>query len=95
DDGEGVLEAILGEEGHEEERYYLGDVILGAQTVEREAKEQGKLFTEHFAHLLVHGCLHVLGYDHMNDAEAEIMEGLEIAILKELSIANPYEKAYN
>lgn len=74
-----------------EDASYLGDIILARETVEREAKEQGKAFCDHFYHLLVHGTLHLLGYDHMESDEAEEMEALEIAILKELSIANPYE----
>jgi probable rRNA maturation factor len=70
---------------------YLGDMILARETIEREALEQGKSVHDHFCHLLVHGTLHLLGYDHIGDAEADEMEALEIAILKELSIANPYE----
>lgn len=74
-----------------EDAGYLGDMILARETIEREAREQGKSVKDHFCHLLVHGTLHLLGYDHISNAEAEEMEALEIGILKELSIANPYE----
>lgn len=74
-----------------EDAGYLGDMILARETIQREAKEQGKEFKHHFSHLLVHGTLHLIGYDHIDDEEAEEMEALEILILKELSIANPYE----
>lgn len=74
-----------------EDAGYLGDMILARETIEREAEEQGKSVKDHFCHLLVHGTLHLLGYDHISNAEAEEMESLEISILKELSIANPYE----
>lgn len=70
---------------------YLGDMILARETIMREAKEQGKAVKDHVCHLLVHGTLHLLGYDHISTGEAEEMEALEISILKELSIANPYE----
>ncbi len=68
----------------------LGDVILAIETIEKEAKEQGKSFRNHTTHLLVHGFLHLLGYDHMVEKEAVIMEKLEIKILKKLGVSNPY-----
>lgn len=74
-----------------EDAGYLGDMILARETIEREAKEQDKAVKDHFCHLLVHGTLHLLGYDHISASEAEEMEALEISVLKELSIANPYE----
>ena len=68
----------------------LGDVVLAFETVRREAVEQNKPFADHLRHLVVHGVLHLLGYDHENAAEAAIMEGREIAILAELGVPNPY-----
>lgn len=69
----------------------LGDVIFALETIEREAREQGKSLRDHFCHLLVHGILHLLGYDHIMDKEAEVMEALEVAILQTIGINNPYE----
>ena len=69
----------------------LGDLVVCAQVVEQEAKEQSKTLFDHWAHMIIHGCLHLLGYDHINDNDAEEMEALEIKILAELSIDNPYE----
>lgn len=71
----------------------LGDLALCAPVVEREAREQGKLVSAHYAHLSVHGVLHLLGYDHEDDAAAEIMEALEIKALTALGHANPYAMA--
>lgn len=70
----------------------LGDLIICAQVVEREAKEQNKSFDAHWAHMLLHGCLHLLGYDHIDDNEAEEMESIEIDILKKMGFPNPYEE---
>jgi probable rRNA maturation factor len=68
----------------------LGDVILARETLEREAAELGISFTDHFTHLVVHGFLHILGFDHEDDEEALEMEGLETEILAALGIADPY-----
>jgi probable rRNA maturation factor len=68
----------------------LGDVVLARETVAREAREQGKSTADHTAHLLVHGTLHLLGYDHEEAAAASEMEALERAILAGLGIADPY-----
>jgi probable rRNA maturation factor len=68
----------------------LGDVVLAFETVRREAAEQDKTLADHLRHLVVHGVLHLLGYDHENAAEAAIMEAREIAILSELGVRNPY-----
>jgi probable rRNA maturation factor len=68
----------------------LGDLVICAPVVEKEASEQQKLLLHHWAHLLVHGVLHLLGYDHNDDKQAEVMETQEINILKKLNINNPY-----
>jgi probable rRNA maturation factor len=70
---------------------FLGDIVICASVVGREAQEQGKQLSEHWAHLLVHGILHLQGYDHQDDADADEMESLEIGILQKLNITNPYE----
>jgi probable rRNA maturation factor len=69
----------------------LGDIALAYETCEREARAQGKRFADHVAHLVSHGVLHLLGYDHLDDDEAQRMEALEIRILAGLGIADPYE----
>ncbi|MDD9340632.1 rRNA maturation RNase YbeY [Providencia heimbachae] len=68
----------------------LGDLIICRQVVEQEAIEQQKSAEEHWAHMVIHGCLHLLGYDHIEDDEAEEMEALETEILAELGYADPY-----
>lgn len=68
----------------------LGDITLARETVEKEAEEMGISFEAHFTHLVVHGFLHLLGYDHIEEADAEEMEGLETEILHSLGIADPY-----
>lgn len=68
----------------------LGDITLARETLVREADELGIAFEAHFTHLVVHGFLHLLGYDHVEDEDAEEMEGLETEILATLGIADPY-----
>lgn len=68
----------------------LGDLVICAQVVAKEALEQGKLLHAHWAHMVVHGTLHLLGYDHIEDGEAEEMEAIEIQVLLELGYPNPY-----
>lgn len=68
----------------------LGDLVICVPVVEREAAEQGKAPQAHWAHLVIHGCLHLLGYDHLEDAEAEEMESLERHLLAELGHPDPY-----
>lgn len=68
----------------------LGDITLARETLIQEAEEQGVTFEAHFTHLVVHGFLHILGYDHLDDEEAEEMEGLETRILATLGIDDPY-----
>ncbi len=69
----------------------LGDLIICRQVVEQEAQEQNKPLAAHWAHMVVHGSLHLLGYDHIEDDEAEEMEALEIEFLAALGFANPYQ----
>jgi probable rRNA maturation factor len=69
----------------------LGDLIVCKQVVEREAIEQEKTLTAHWAHMIVHGCLHLLGYDHIEDEEAEEMEGIERVVMAELGFEDPYK----
>lgn len=68
----------------------IGDIAICAPVVEREAQEQGKASEAHWAHMVVHGVLHLLGHDHVDDAGADIMEALEVRVLSELGFANPY-----
>ncbi|WP_263264807.1 rRNA maturation RNase YbeY [Pseudomonas sp. RIT-PI-S] len=68
----------------------LGDLVICAAVVEREAAEQGKPAEAHWAHMVIHGCLHLLGYDHLDDDEAEEMESLERELLAELGHPDPY-----
>ena len=70
----------------------LGDIAIAYDTCAREADEQGKEFSTHVSHLLVHGVLHLLGYDHIDDKDAALMEGLEVEILGKMNISNPYEE---
>ena len=67
-----------------------GDVVICAPVVEREAHEQGKPLKDHYAHMTVHGVLHLQGYDHIDPADADIMESREAVILKRFHIPNPY-----
>lgn len=68
----------------------LGDIVLAYETCAREADEKGIALADHAAHLIVHGTLHLLGYDHLEDGEAEAMEAVEIAALAALGLADPY-----
>ena len=69
----------------------LGDVVVALETIEREAIEQNKTLQDHFIHMVIHSILHLLGYDHENQSEAETMEALEIKILSDMGIKNPYQ----
>lgn len=70
----------------------LGDIIIALETMQREATEKSIFLHDHFCHLLTHGILHLLGFDHVDDDEAEYMEDFEINILQQLNINNPYEE---
>lgn len=69
---------------------FLGDIVLCAPQIEKEATEQAKELKAHWAHLVIHGTLHLLGYDHETEQDANIMENLEITLLEKLSFPNPY-----
>ncbi len=71
----------------------LGDVIFAYETTAAEAAATGKTLDQHLCHLVVHGILHLLGYDHQNDAEADEMEGLERSLLAALGVPDPYEES--
>jgi probable rRNA maturation factor len=68
----------------------LGDIAIAYETTRKEADDEQKPFDHHLSHLAVHGFLHLIGYDHENDADAEVMEALEVTILAQLGIPNPY-----
>ncbi len=72
------------------EEAILGDVVICLEVVRKEALEQDKSFENHLLHMAVHGTLHLLGYDHMEEDEAETMESLEIKLLADLGVDNPY-----
>ena len=71
-------------------RSQLGDIVVCAPVVAREAREQGKTLAAHWAHMIIHGTLHLLGFDHVRAADAKRMEGRERALLARLGIGNPY-----
>ncbi len=70
---------------------HIGDVVICAPIVEGESRQQGKSLAAHYAHLSIHGALHLLGFDHQVDEEAEHMESLEVAALSQLGLADPYQ----
>ncbi|APC96645.1 rRNA maturation RNase YbeY [Francisella frigiditurris] len=71
---------------------FLGDIIIAPDVLEKEAIEQNKTLDNHWCHIFIHGILHLLGYDHKNDKDADEMETLEIKLLQELNIPNPYKE---
>jgi probable rRNA maturation factor len=73
----------------------LGDIAIAWETCAREAKEAGISMPDHVTHLVIHGILHLLGYDHIRDADATLMEGLEVAILGKLGIDDPYNRSHD
>ena len=70
----------------------LGDLVICAEVVQQQAKEQGKTELAHWAHMVVHGCLHLLGYDHIEAEDANIMETMERKILQQLGYSDPYQE---
>ncbi len=70
----------------------LGDLVICAPVLEQEARQQEKILVHHWAHIIIHGILHLLGYDHLDDEQAEEMESKEIALLQKLNINNPYQQ---
>jgi probable rRNA maturation factor len=84
------IDAVAADPGARRPDLLLGDVVMAFETVAMEAQTQGKSLHAHATHLLVHGTLHVLGYDHEQDDEAEAMEALERSALASLGIADPY-----
>jgi probable rRNA maturation factor len=82
-------------DSNDDGRIYLGDLVICAPVVEKEAFEQNKVLKHHWAHIVIHGVLHLMGYDHIDEAEAERMETREIAILETLHISNPYIEVIN
>ena len=69
---------------------YLGDIAISYETIAEEAAEQDKSFKNHFTHMVAHGLLHLLGYDHIKEQDRAVMESIEIEILSNLNISNPY-----
>jgi probable rRNA maturation factor len=80
----------LPEPGEADDPESLGDIAIAWETCAREAEAQGKPMANHVTHLLVHGVLHLLGYDHVEDEDALLMEGLEVRILASLGVSDPY-----
>jgi probable rRNA maturation factor len=71
--------------------HFIGDIILCPSVLAQESVEQAKLLEHHWAHIVIHGVLHLLGYDHIDEADEKKMQALEIQILHQLGIDNPYE----
>jgi probable rRNA maturation factor len=78
--------------GHKTREYtrLLGDIVIAYETLERECNDENRIFLHHLAHLTVHGFLHLIGYDHQTDTQAEEMEGLESKIMTRLNMPDPY-----
>ncbi len=87
-----ISKSALDETAKLGESLFLGDIILARETIFTEAVDQHKSIPDHLSHMLVHSLLHLAGYDHIDDDEAEEMEALEIKILAELNISNPYDE---
>lgn len=74
---------------------FLGDLVICSSVVAQEAKQQNKIEQHHWAHMVIHGCLHLLGYDHIDDNEADEMEAKEVTILHSIGIDDPYQDDYS
>jgi len=85
-----VLSFPLAAPGRVSDALLLGDIVIAFETMRREAEDEGKLLAHHYRHLVVHGFLHLIGFDHLEPTEADRMEALERAILAKLSIDDPY-----
>lgn len=70
---------------------FIGDLVICAPVVMKEASEQNKAEMHHWAHMIIHGCLHLLGYDHLEESDAQEMESIEINLLQQLDIDDPYQ----
>lgn len=90
DSATNVLSFPVGSAGAPGAPVMLGDIVIAYETLARESTDEGKTFQQHLIHLAVHGFLHLLGYDHVNDRDAIEMERLEIRILAELGVPDPY-----
>ena len=86
-----IYEKEIIEELKNNNHLLIGDIVLSIDTIVEESKNQNKLFINHLTHLMVHSVLHLFGFDHIDTKEAENMETLEVSILKDFGIANPYE----
>lgn len=69
----------------------LGDIVICASVIRQEAQEQHKMVTAHWAHIVLHGILHLLGHDHQNNTDSDVMEQMEVKLLKQLGFADPYQ----
>lgn len=87
-----VLSFEGGHEPADGQPWIAGDIVIAYQTVLLEAKEQNKSFSSHFAHLIIHGVLHLLGEDHLTEKQAKRMESQEIELMKQLGYRNPYDQ---
>lgn len=82
-------------DGVELDAAILGDIVICAEVVNNEAKEQNKAPEAHWAHMVIHGALHLIGYDHVTDDQANVMEALEVKLMRNLGYPNPYELGVN
>jgi len=86
-----VLSFPFDSEGVPADIDFIGDIVIAPKVIEQEAQEQEKPLEAHYAHMIIHGLLHLLGYDHIKQEDADVMEPLEIELLATFNIPNPYE----